>query len=103
MAGYPYTWFRSLFVSEKVKENGEAGNLHVRVMKNGDETVRVALPAQSARWLIDLIPADVVRKIREESIPIDDIQKELQENPVLYPRKIFNLKEDHREVDVWLE
>jgi len=75
----------------------------VRVMRDGEQRVMVSLPSKSARWLIELIPADVVAKIREEEIPLDAITEELNQTDVLYPRAIFSLTEAHRQVDVWLE
>jgi hypothetical protein len=75
----------------------------VRVVRDGEERVRVALPSRSAKWLIELIPADVVRKIREEAIPLDEITEDLNRQEILYPRAIFSLSEPGREVTVWLE
>ncbi len=63
----------------------------------------VSLPSKSARWLIELIPADVVARIREEEIPLDAITAELNQTDVLYPRPIFTLTDSHRQVNVWLE
>jgi hypothetical protein len=104
MASCPYTWVRSLFSSGAPAAAGEpARNLMVRVVRDGEERVRVALPSKSARWLIELIPADVVAKIREEEIPLDAITEDLNRQEVLYPRPIFSLADEHRQVSVWLE
>jgi hypothetical protein len=104
MSSCPYTWVRGLFSSGAKAAPGEpAKNLMVRVVRDGEERVRVALPSRSARWLIELIPADVVRKIREEEIPLDAITDDLNKQDVLYPRAIFSLNEAHRQVQVWLE
>lgn len=101
----PYTWFKSLFGSSNTstQEGGEAQHLRVEVKRNNETIVDVFLPARSARWLIDLIPNDVITKIREEGIPIDFIQEDLAKREVLYAEKIFTLVEEHREVNVWLE
>lgn len=80
----------------------EARNLHVTVHKNGEERVNVTLPAGSARWLIDLIPTDVVEKIYEEEIPLQSIQDELVKMKKLYPQEIFTMNEENRQVQVWL-
>ncbi len=98
----PYTWFRGLF-PQPTGTADEAAQLRVTVLRNQEVTVDVALPARSARWLIELIPDDVMKKIRAEGIPIDDIQGELAQRLVLNPRKIFTLIETHRTVAVWLE
>jgi hypothetical protein len=50
-----------------------------------------------------LIPDDVMTKIRDEGIPIDDIQTDLAERKMLEPQKVFTLVEPARTVDVWLE
>ena len=102
MAGCPYTWFKGIF-GATTSSSGEASNLRVKVVRNLETTVDVSLPARSARWLIDVIPDDVVTRIRAEGIPIDDIQGDLAKTEVLVPRQIFTLNEDQRMVQVWLE
>ena len=102
MSKCPYTWFRGLLGFKK-SDSSVADHLHVRVVKGGEETVRVALPSQSARWLIELIPSDVLSKIREEKIPIDDILDDLKSRTEFKPQPIFSLNESHRSVEVWLE
>ncbi len=103
MSKCPYTWFVGLFSNSESKGSGVANNLRVTVYKNNERVVDVALPANSARWLIDIIPTDVVTKIRQEGVPLDAIQSELAKAEVLSPQKIFKLEEPHRSVDVWLE
>jgi hypothetical protein len=106
MAGCPYTWVRGFFSSgakSQTDPSRPASNLMVRVVKSGEERVRVALPARSARWLIDLIPDDVVARIREEDIPLEALALDLSQQGVLYPREIFTLQESHRSVQIWLE
>lgn len=104
MSSCPYTWVRGLFSSSSPAKPGHpARNLMVRVVRDGEERVMVSLPSKSARWLIELIPADVVARIREEEIPLDAITEELNQTDVLYPRPIFTLTDSHRQVDVWLE
>ena len=101
MAKCPYTWFVGLF-GKTSHIHGKAQQLRVSVAKDGVTTVNVAQPADSARWLIDLIPSDVMIKIRQEGIPIDQIQSELAKRETLSPQQIFS-NEEHRAVDVWLE
>jgi len=105
MAGCPYTWVRSFLglTKKATNSNGEATSLRVTVDKDGVRTVDVYLPARSARWLMELIPSDVMTKIRAEKIPIDDMHKELEKREVLHPEEIFSLKDANRTVSVWLE
>lgn len=103
MAGCPYTWVRGLFGAKAAAPGEPAKNLMVRVIRDGEERVSVALPAKSARWLIELMPDDVVEKVRAEKIPVDAIMLDLQEQGELYPRPIFSLTEANRQVEVWLE
>jgi hypothetical protein len=104
MATCPYTWVRGFFSSGAKADPGEpARNLMVRVVRDGEERVRVALPSKSARWLIELIPADVVAKIKAEAIPLEEITADLNRQEVLFPRPIFSLADEHRQVTVWLE
>lgn len=98
----PYTWVVGLMKPSQTP-GAEASQLRVRVTRDTVVTVDVTLPAHSARWLIDLIPSDVVAKIREEMIPIDSIQDTLAQSQKLFPQEIFELKEVNREVKVWLE
>lgn len=102
MGKCPYTWFKSLIGGTK-KANGEASMLRVTVLKNAETTVDVMLPARNARWLIDLIPDEVVQKIKAEGIPLESIQANLANAPLLYPQSIFSLEESTRTVKVWLE
>lgn len=103
MSNCPYTWFVGLFSKPSTGTNEKAQYLRVTVEKSNERVVDVALPARSARWLIDLIPDDVLTKIREEGIPIDRIQEDLAQRIELHPQNIFNLEEVHRKVIVWLE
>lgn len=98
----PYTWVVGAFKS-KSEPGKEASQLRVRVTRENVVTVDVTLPAQSARWLIDLIPSDVIAKIRDEMIPIDSIQDTLAQTQKLFPQEIFELKEPNRQVKVWLD
>lgn len=104
MSRCPYTWVMGfLGRSPGAKPGTEAQNLRVRVSKNGEERVDVALPARSARWLMELIPSDVMSQIYAEGIPIDSIQTELAQLPELFPCRIFDLSDTERRVEVWLE
>jgi hypothetical protein len=103
MSKCPYTWFKSIFQSTTPNPSGEATYLRVAVIKNNETVVDVSLPARSARWLMELIPTDVIDKIKIEGIPIDAIQEDLSKRKELLPQKIFKLVEIHREVEVWLE
>jgi len=102
MAACPYTWIRGFFPA-KNGDSSEASNLRVTVTREQKVVVDVSLPARSARWLIELIPEDVVKKIYAEGIPLDEIQADLAGRITLVPQKIFHLQETHREVAVWLE
>jgi hypothetical protein len=101
MTGCPYTWFKGLFAVPA--RPGVAAHLRVTVRKEQTVTVDVSLPARSAGWLIELIPGDVVSKIKEEGIPLEEIQADLASRAELAPQKIFELVERHRSVSVWLE
>lgn len=107
MSKCPYTWFKGLFggapSAAAADPNRPAKHLMVRVVRDGEERVMVALPAKSARWLIEVIPDHVVQQIRAEEIPIDDIGLDLSGQAVLYPRPVFSLVQPHRNVQVWLE
>ena len=102
MAKCPYTFIKSFF-SRPSKDSHVASELRVVVDKGGETTVDVSLPARSARWLLDLIPTEVVTKIRAEGIPIESIQENLSSDSQLVPQKIFTLEEPLRRVKVWLE
>ncbi len=106
MARCPYTWFKGLFGGKPRNDaapDRPAENLMVRVVKEGEEKVMVALPARSARWLLEVIPDHVVAQIRAEEIPIDAIGAELERQEQLFPRPIFTLQDPNRQVDVWLQ
>ncbi len=47
MAGCPYTWVRGLFGSKPAAPGEPAKNLMVRVTRDGEERVSVALPPRA--------------------------------------------------------
>jgi hypothetical protein len=101
MSKCPYTFVKSMF--GKPHPTKEASHLRVTVTRGEETTVDAALPAHSARWLMELIPEDVLTQIYKEGIPIEKIQEDLSQQKVLFPRKIFTLTEPHRAIDIWLE
>ena len=106
MSKCPYTWVRGFFGAGPRTTSDPslpAKHLMVRVVRDGEERVRVTLPARSAKWLIEIIPADVVEKIRAEDIPLDAMMRDLSAQDDFHARSIFTLSEAHRQVDVWLE
>ena len=104
MATCPYTWVCAFFTSNTPAAPGEpAKNLMVHVVRDGEQKVGVALPARSARWLLDLIPDEVVESIRAEEIPLEAMMLDLSNQKELYPRQIFSLSDPSRQVDIWLE
>lgn len=105
MGKCPYTWFKSFFTNGYAipRPGAEAQNLRVAVVRNNETVVDVAFPARSARWLMELIPDDVIVKLKEEGIPIEGIHDDLAQRPILYAEKIFDLIEENRSVHVWLE
>ncbi len=114
MSKCPYTWVKSIFSSSDTVKNSTlpasgatdarvASNLRVEVQKQGQVAVDVTLPAKSARWLISVIPSEVLDKIRDEKIPIDLIQEDLAASETLYAQSLFSLQDAERKVTVWLE
>lgn len=101
MSKCPYTYFKSFF--QKTAKDNKASNLRVLVEKQNETVVDVSLPAHSARWLIELIPDDVIRKIYAEGIPLKEIQDNLAKQEILYSMDIFKLEEKERRITVWLE
>jgi hypothetical protein len=81
----------------------EATSLRLTVVRGQTKTVDLSFPAVSARWLLDLIPNEVVRKIEASGVLLEDIQKRLASSEKLTPQKIFMLEEPNRTIHVWLE
>ena len=105
MGACPYTWFKTLVKSDSAvrADKKHATELRVTVSRNGETTVDVTLPAKSARWLLEVIPEEVIKKIRAEGIPIDAIQENLAQASELTIQPIFTLSDSVRLVKVWLE
>lgn len=103
MSKCPYTWLRNVFSNAEKTSSEEAAHLRVQVNRDLKTVVDVTLPARSARWLMDVIPDDVIVKIKEEGIPISEIQEYLSQATTLVPCPIFTLEEPARVVKVWLE
>lgn len=104
MTNCPYTWAKRVSNHPLDKANLQiAEHLRVRVTKNKETTVDVALPAHSARWLMELIPDDVLNQICREGIPIEKIQDDLSKEEKLFSGEIFTLTEAHRIIEVWLQ
>lgn len=101
MSKCPYTYFRNFF--QKKSSDNKASNLRVLVQRNNENVVDVSLPAHSARWLIELIPDDVISKIYAEGIPLKEIQDNLAKQEILYATDIFKLEEQDRKIIVWLQ
>lgn len=98
----PYTYLVELISPTKSKSS-EAQSLKVVVHRDGQCIVDVTLPAHSARWLIDIMPDSVVEKVLKEGIPLHAIQDRLARMEKLYPLLIMDLKDENRNVRVWLE
>lgn len=81
----------------------EASSLRLTVVRGQTKTVDLSFPAVSARWLIDLIPNEVVEKITASGVLLENIQKKLASSQHLAPQKIFILEEPDRTIRVWLE
>lgn len=81
----------------------EAKSLRVRVIRGGATKVDLTFPARSARWLLEIMPSDVIERIRASGFAIDEMQRDLAEAKALQPRKLVELSEPDRQVQVWLE
>lgn len=111
MSKCPYTWVKNFFkkndsteiqLSAGVEIGKKAKELRVQIVRKGEVTVDLSLPAGSARWLIDLIPEDIIKKIKAEEIPIEEIQTALAKSKSLFVGPLFRLIEVERSVFVWL-
>ncbi len=85
--------------------NIEASHLRISISKMGKTTVDLSFPAHCARWIMEMIPDDLLVKIRRKGIPLDAIQDRLFNMPVLSPCDLFHLEdiEEEKKIKVWLE
>lgn len=79
-----------------------ANHLHVRVTENGNQVVKVTMPASQVVTLEEQIPEDVLERIVESGINLDKIIREICESGVI-PQEVFHLHLRQREYRVWLE
>lgn len=89
-------------VTDAVSFKAIAKYLKVSVTENGSQLVQVSMPASQVPELEDLIPEDVVAKIRESSIDLETIIREACDSGIL-PGELFALESDSRCYRVWLE
>jgi hypothetical protein len=80
----------------------EASTLNIRITRNGVEKVRLTFPAIAARFLLELIPADALERIRQTTPALEAELKNLGSEERLQPRDLFNLQEPERQIQVWL-
>ncbi len=80
-----------------------AKKLKIVVSRNQVQTVNLSLPANSCRWIIDLIPDDILIKIKERGIDIEKIQNEFKSADVLVPKSILNIETEEKIIQIYLE
>lgn len=109
MNEYSSTIFKKLFSTQSASSetatvsSPEASYLRLTVIRKQIKTVDLRFPAASARWIVDLIPDDILEKIKASGVSIEDIQSKLAKSEKLVPQKLFSLEEPERLVTVWLE
>ena len=110
MNEYSTAAFKKIFLNNSTKAPEsvksmptEATYLRLTVVREQKKTVDLRFPAASARWIIDLIPDDILEKIKVSGVSIEEIQNKLIKSEKLVPQKLFSLEEPDRTITVWLE
>ncbi len=79
-----------------------ASLLKVRVERRGRQPIALSLPAEEARDLEGLIPADVRARMRKHAIDLAAIQRDVLRRG-LAPQTLFEISEDDERIKVWLQ
>lgn len=76
--------------------------LRVSVMEGSRQIVRVTMPSTQVSRLEELIPEDVLERIRESNIDLNALSRKACEGGIL-PQELFALNVGARDYRVWLE
>ncbi|MEE9384896.1 MAG: AarF/UbiB family protein [Nannocystaceae bacterium] len=79
-----------------------ATHLKVRVSENGVQRVAIALPAESATQLRELIPPEISELVRRSNVDLDHVQARVLAT-ALQPQPLLDVVDGSRRYRVWLE
>lgn len=78
-------------------------HLHVRVLRNGEEHVRLTLPASAAARLTHLMPPHVADDAKASGVDLAELERQAAEGD-LSPRVLVDCRtSDGKQVTLWLE
>jgi len=82
--------------------DGMSRYMKINVVKANGNKVRLTMPARVADDIEDVIDPPVMESIRKQKIDLEEIQKRVVSSGFV-PQEVFFLKDEEREVRVWLE
>lgn len=80
-----------------------AQHLRIKVIRDGEVKVDLHLPAQSALWIIKLLPDDIIEKIKNSNISLENIQTQFKTKEDLIPQEILHFSSQEKKIKIWLE
>lgn len=102
LATKDFTFPLSFSTPEIFPRPHQAEHLKIQVTENGQEKARIIFRAIAAENLRDLMPDDLLCKLRERNIDIDRISQEVKDSG-FSKGVLFEMEENSKRVCVWLE
>lgn len=81
----------------------KAKHLKILITKDEVAVVDLSMPARCARWIIELVPSELLSKIKERGIDLEIIQAKFIAQEELYPCELFELVLPEKKIKIWLE
>jgi len=81
----------------------EAKYLKIKIVRDDVTTVDLSLPAKSCRWMMELIPNEVLLKIKERGIDLALIEEKFNNQKILFPEEIMVIKTEEKIISIYLE
>ena len=77
-------------------------HLRICVTENGKTKVELTFRSVAAENLVDLIPEDLEKKLKDRAVDLEKISRDVVSNE-FEPGELFRLEEGSKTVRVWLE
>lgn len=81
----------------------EAQHLKINLFRDGKKKVDLTFKAQTARWIVELLPAHLIDKITARGINLTQLQDNLLNQKELLPGELVHFNDLEIEVRIWLQ
>jgi len=81
----------------------QAQHLKINLFRDGKKKVDLTFKAQTARWIVELLPSHLIDKISARGIDLTKLQEGLIQQKELLPGELVNFSDAEVEVRIWLQ